>query len=128
MTSLEPIPDSALKRLGGELAQLLDDDQWNNTEKRYLLPALKEQDALRAEVEALTKKLNTANANHERFEREWYLRGDEIEALQARIAELEAALTEIANYAQERSQGPTVFDALWDVRSKALMALRGEWT
>ncbi len=43
-----------------------------------------------------------------------------------RIAELEAALTEIANYAQERSQGPTVFDALWDVRSKALMALRGE--
>lgn len=31
------------------------------------------------EIERLTQCLATANANHERFEREWYLRGDEIE-------------------------------------------------
>lgn len=46
----ETIPDSALKRLGGELAELLDDDQWNNTEQRYLLPALEEREALLAQV------------------------------------------------------------------------------
>jgi len=34
-----------------------------------------------AEVGRLTSALMVANANHERFEREWYLRGDEIERL-----------------------------------------------
>ena len=34
-----------------------------------------------AEIERLTACLKTANANAEKFEREWYLRGDEIEAL-----------------------------------------------
>lgn len=38
---------------------------------------------LHAENERLKTALATANANHERFEREWYLRGDEIERLQA---------------------------------------------
>lgn len=42
MLDPENIPDSALKRLGSELTELLDDDQWNNIEHRYLLPALEE--------------------------------------------------------------------------------------
>lgn len=35
------------------------------------------------EIERLTACLKAANSNHEHFEREWYLRGDEIEALRA---------------------------------------------
>lgn len=34
-----------------------------------------------AEIERLGAALKAANANHEHFEREWYLRGDEIEGL-----------------------------------------------
>lgn len=40
-----------------------------------------ERDAARAEVERLAKHLKAANSQAERFEREWYLRGDEIEKL-----------------------------------------------
>lgn len=40
------------------------------------------------EIERLTTTLRTANANHERYEREWYLRGDEIERLRAERNEL----------------------------------------
>jgi hypothetical protein len=36
-----------------------------------------------AEIARLTACLKAANANAEKFEREWYLRGDEIEAMQA---------------------------------------------
>lgn len=39
-----------------------------------------------AEIERLTKALATANANHEHFEREWYLRGDECDRLRAELA------------------------------------------
>jgi hypothetical protein len=51
----EPIPPSALQRLGAQLAELLDDDHWNNIESNYLLPALKEleqakRDALPCQV------------------------------------------------------------------------------
>lgn len=41
-----------------------------------------------AEIERLRVQLKAANANHERFEREWYLRGDEIERLQQENAGL----------------------------------------
>jgi hypothetical protein len=37
------------------------------------------------EIERLTAGLKTANANHERFEREWYLRGDVIEHLRTSL-------------------------------------------
>lgn len=47
----------------------------------------KERDALRVEVERLTECLHRANAQAEHFEREWYLRGEEVDAL---CAELEA--------------------------------------
>jgi len=46
----DPIPDSALQRLGGRLADLLDEDQWNNIEKNFLLPALAEREALLEQV------------------------------------------------------------------------------
>ena len=56
----------------------------------------------------LTSALATANNNHERFEREWYLRGD-------RIEKLEAALKDIAN--------PNVYDTE-DLRRVAEAALQ----
>jgi hypothetical protein len=37
---------------------------------------------MRVEIERLTACLATSNANHEKFEREWYMRVDEIERLQ----------------------------------------------
>ena len=40
---------------------------------------------LEAETDRLTTCLRKANAEFEHFEREWYLRGDEIEALQAQL-------------------------------------------
>ena len=42
-----------------------------------------------AEIERLTACLKTANANAEKFEREWYLRGDEIEALRKDVERLD---------------------------------------
>lgn len=42
-----------------------------------------ERDRLRAEVERLTAVVKAANAQAEHFERQWYLRGDEVEALRA---------------------------------------------
>ena len=49
----------------------------------------KERDALRVEVERLTECLHRANAQAEHFEREWYLRGEEVDALCAKIAAME---------------------------------------
>lgn len=49
--------------------------------------------AAAAEVERLTACLQKANANHEHFEREWYLRGDEIERLRAQLEQARAEFT-----------------------------------
>ena len=38
------------------------------------------------ELERLTTALHKANSQHEHFEREWYLRGDELERLRAELA------------------------------------------
>ena len=43
--------------------------------------------ALRAEKDRLTACLEKANINAENFEREWYLRGDELDTLRAQLAE-----------------------------------------
>lgn len=51
---------------------------------------LAEREKLRAEVERLTACLHRANQMTEHFEREWYLRGDEIEELRALLAGGEA--------------------------------------
>ena len=50
---------------------------------------------LLAENEALRACLTKANSQTEYFEREWYLRGDELEALRNRVAELEALATDV---------------------------------
>jgi len=47
-----------------------------------------------AEIERLTKCLAKANANHEFFERHWYLQGDEITRQRETIAELVAAVND----------------------------------
>ena len=44
-------------------------------------------DTLRAEKDRLTACLEKANASAEHFEREWYLRGDELDNLRAQLAE-----------------------------------------
>ena len=52
--------------------------------------------ALQAEVERMEACLKRANDNHEHFEREWYLRGDQIERMEAahqqEIAQVKADL------------------------------------
>jgi len=52
-------------------------------ESRIALAAAAEITRLRAEVERLTAVVKAANAQAEHFERQWYLRGDEVEALRA---------------------------------------------
>ncbi len=49
---------------------------------------------LRAENEALRHSVKTANDQAERFERLWYLRGDELEALRTVIADHNKACLE----------------------------------
>ena len=44
-------------------------------------------DTLRAEKDRLATCLEKANINAEHFEREWYLRGDELDTLRAQLAE-----------------------------------------
>jgi septal ring factor EnvC (AmiA/AmiB activator) len=48
-------------------------------------------------IAALTASLKAANNNHEHFEREWYLRGDEIERLTAERDAAVAAVNRQAN-------------------------------
>jgi len=50
---------------------------------RWIKEAAFELRRLHAENEALRVSLNKANDQAEHFEREWYLRGDELEALRA---------------------------------------------
>ena len=50
------------------------------------------------EIERLTGCLAKANANHEHFEREWYLSGDQIASLTAENERLRALLKRWSNY------------------------------
>ena len=52
-------------------------------------------DALRAEKDRLTACLEKANASAEHFEREWYLRGDELDTLRAQLAEAQRRIKEL---------------------------------
>lgn len=47
-------------------------------------------EALKKENHRLEAALREANANHEKFERLWYLRGDEIEELRSKLQEIDA--------------------------------------
>ena len=49
-------------------------------------------EALRAEVERLTGCLATANANHEQFERQWYLERDRAERLAEALRKVDEQL------------------------------------
>lgn len=57
------------------------------TEDCCLFDCSKLQGEAADEIERLQQCLAIANSNHERFEREWYLRGDEIERLQREKAQ-----------------------------------------
>ena len=57
-------------------------------------------DTLRAENDRLTTCLEKANASAEHFEREWYLRGDELDTLRAQLAEAHAALKTVMRNAE----------------------------
>ncbi|HET8695566.1 MAG TPA: hypothetical protein VFM33_12910 [Aquabacterium sp.] len=54
----------------------------NNESLESIKALTAENDQLRAQVERLQASLKKANDQAEHFEREWYLRGDEIERLQ----------------------------------------------
>lgn len=54
-----------------------------------------------AEIARLTACLKTANATAEEFERKWYLRGDEIEAMQSAQVPLPSELINILREASE---------------------------
>lgn len=72
---------------------------WSGSPPSYSMAALlheaaeavAERDALRAEVERLTRCLATANANHETFERRWYLEQARAERLAEALHRLEEA-------------------------------------
>ena len=56
-------------------------DELGNGDFSLLSEAAAEIERLRAEVERLMGCLATANANHEQFERQWYLERDRAERL-----------------------------------------------
>lgn len=71
-----------------------DDDhrfQWERDEQKA---AWKQLEDAEAEIKRLTVCLEQANKQFEHFEREWYLRGDEIERLEAMNMDLAAQLAE----------------------------------
>lgn len=67
---------------------------WN--EAGYDVHELTYRAAAIAQIRELEQHLAKANAQHEHFEREWYLRGDDLEAAEARIAELQQQLSDAA--------------------------------
>lgn len=97
-TGTEPIPPSALQRLGKELAELLDDDHWNNIESNYLLPALEELE--QAKRDALPCQVLDVLDSNRKLERSLGVQVNyatelekENKAREARVAELEARIT-----------------------------------
>ena len=60
---LGPIPQSALRGLGKELAELLDEDHWNNIESNYLQPAFEELIMLMVERDRYKAELEQAKLN-----------------------------------------------------------------
>ena len=66
------------------------------------LETFKEAEALRAENERLSRCLATANGQAERFEREWYLRGDELEAARGLLRESREAYTEAIHWEDQQ--------------------------
>lgn len=59
------------------------------------MSTFKTVEQMQDEIKRLTRCLKGANANHEHFEREWYLAGFKIEAQAAQIKRLREALTDM---------------------------------
>ena len=70
-------------------------------------------DNLRAEKDRLMTCLEKANISTEHFEREWYLRGDELDNLRAQLAEVEKQ----RDYAIHQAQ-------IWKLEAASQKALR----
>lgn len=64
---------------------------------REKLVKLTDYEALQSRLDAAYESLKRANASAEKFEREWYLRGDELEAAQSRLASCELALAAVCD-------------------------------
>ncbi|MFP5483588.1 MAG: hypothetical protein ACLGGW_09975 [Gammaproteobacteria bacterium] len=76
-------------------------------------------DALEIENQRLVACLEKANAQAEHFEREWYLRGDEIERLQALSDEMFAAMTSALMLTPHSSGAYKLLDqAIKDIQPK----------
>lgn len=76
----QPVQPEALR-----LAAWLNEGAWHNITLGDVNAAGRELRKLHAETERLTAALKKANEQAEHFEREWYLRGDELEQLQAEL-------------------------------------------
>ena len=79
---------------------------------------------LRAEVERLTAVVKAANAQAEHFERQWYLRGDEVEALRADAQAVAALLP--GPYYMDPPDGGSV-TVIEQLRRMAADAARYRW-
>lgn len=77
-------------------------------------------EALERENKRLTEALHRANSQAEHFEREWYLRGDEIERLQALSDEMYATITAALMLAPHASGAYKLLD-------KAAKELQPRW-
>lgn len=90
-----------------------------------------ESDALRAEVERLTKCLAKANANHEQFERDWYLATDRLADANTERDTLKRLLDEVSArdslaHLEARDQISTLTRELAE-RKEEYEALYSEW-
>lgn len=70
-----------------------------------------------AEIERLTANIKKANDQAEHFEREWYLRGDEIERLRAAlVAAMEIVQKERTRIAYNaKGAPPAIYDGYADI-------------
>jgi anti-sigma factor ChrR (cupin superfamily) len=93
-------------------------------ESRIALAAAAEITRLRAEVERLTAVVKAANAQAEHFERQWYLRGDEVEALRADAQAVAALLP--GPYYMDPPDGGSV-TVIEQLRRMAADAARYRW-
>jgi len=94
---------------------------WSNADAINARDAtIREQDA---EIERLTTALKIANANHEHFERHWYLRGDEIERLRAVLVAAKGLNAESEEYDFDYGLGRAAPNSYWEELDDAIEAI-----
>ena len=104
----QPVQPEALR-----LAAWLNEGAWHNITLGDVNAAGRELRKLQAETERLTAALKKANEQAEHFEREWYLRGDKLEQLEAELAQLR----------ESKPLSDEQIDALFDMRDGAMVSL-----